>query len=168
MPNSLPFLGSLPNRSLPSNLIPFNEQLWKTEREKFVKRKIRKTIFSRGRFGLCCLMTPGLRKDIRRHVWPYFFKSSGGHSCYLKGSDRSCIPQHRLNGMHCSQYVISSNLTVLSERRAWQFYFIFESHKTFYSILSERYYVKPTEAWSSCKCPWMTATYDTNYLSLIK
>ena len=24
-------------------------------------------------FGLCCLMTPGLSKDIRCHVWPYFF-----------------------------------------------------------------------------------------------
>ena len=26
------------------------------------------------RFGLCCLMTPGLSKDIRCHVWPYFYK----------------------------------------------------------------------------------------------
>ena len=26
-------------------------------------------------FGLCCLMTPGLSKDIRCHVWPYFFKT---------------------------------------------------------------------------------------------
>ena len=24
-------------------------------------------------FGLCCLMTPGLRKDIRCHEWPYTF-----------------------------------------------------------------------------------------------
>ena len=24
-------------------------------------------------FGLCCLMTSGFRKDIRCHVWPYFF-----------------------------------------------------------------------------------------------
>ena len=24
-------------------------------------------------FGLCCLMTSGLSKDIRCHVWPYFF-----------------------------------------------------------------------------------------------
>ena len=24
--------------------------------------------------GLCCLMTPGLSKDIRCHVWPYFYK----------------------------------------------------------------------------------------------
>ena len=24
-------------------------------------------------FGLCCLMIPGLSKDIRCHVWPYFF-----------------------------------------------------------------------------------------------
>ena len=23
--------------------------------------------------GMCCLMTPGLSKDIRCHVWPYFF-----------------------------------------------------------------------------------------------
>ena len=23
--------------------------------------------------GLCCLMTPGLSKDIQCHVWPYFF-----------------------------------------------------------------------------------------------
>ena len=25
-------------------------------------------------FGLCCLMTSGLSKDIRCHVWPYFYK----------------------------------------------------------------------------------------------
>ena len=24
-------------------------------------------------FGLCCLMTPGLSKDIRCCAWPYFF-----------------------------------------------------------------------------------------------
>ena len=24
-------------------------------------------------FGLCCLMTPGLSKDIRCHVWPYIY-----------------------------------------------------------------------------------------------
>ena len=24
------------------------------------------------RFGLCCLMTPGVNQDIRCHVWPYF------------------------------------------------------------------------------------------------
>ena len=24
-------------------------------------------------FGLCCLMTPGLRQDIRCHVWPYLY-----------------------------------------------------------------------------------------------
>ena len=26
--------------------------------------------------GLCCLMTPGLSKDIRCHAWPYFFFST--------------------------------------------------------------------------------------------
>ena len=26
-------------------------------------------------FGLCCLMTPGLSKDIQCHVWPYFLEA---------------------------------------------------------------------------------------------
>ena len=37
------------------------------------------------RFGLCCLMTPGHSKDIRCHVWPYFFqtcKSPDQTSCH--------------------------------------------------------------------------------------
>ena len=33
----------------------------------------------KGWFGLCCLMTPGLSKDNRCHVWSYFFSKLANH-----------------------------------------------------------------------------------------
>ena len=30
-------------------------------------------------FQLCCLMTPGLNKDIQCHVWPYSFSVLANH-----------------------------------------------------------------------------------------
>ena len=37
---------------------------------------------TKGQVGLCCLMTPGLTKDIRCHVWPYLFKTCKSHHHY--------------------------------------------------------------------------------------
>ena len=44
-------------------------------------------------FGLCCLMTPGLSKDIRCHVWPYFLQASANQQIRHKATHKvGCQP----------------------------------------------------------------------------
>ena len=43
-------------------------------------------------FGLCCLMTPGLSKDIRCHVWPYFFKLENSQIRHHPTHKMGCQP----------------------------------------------------------------------------
>ena len=41
---------------------------------------------------LCCLMTPGLSKDIRCHVWPYFFKLANTQIRHQVTHEVGCQP----------------------------------------------------------------------------
>ena len=72
-------------------------------------------------FGLCCLMTPGLSKDIQCHVWPHFFwtcnspdQTSGHTQSRLSAWWLHMVTSIFLGGLHSYVWV---NILTLSPLR---------------------------------------------------